>query len=229
MSGNFRNMNDFEKILFDQKEVFVLENSINKTSYVKIDLSANNYSIENLTDKPIEFEKYIEKYVAENNSKVAFGGYLEKRNLYKRSTIFENLSDNRNIHLGIDLWIKAETSVLAALDGEVFSVKDNIGIGNYGPTIILKHQIDEYTFYTLYGHLSQKSVENLVMGRFIKKGTKIATLGNYIENGDYAPHLHFQIIKNIENSTGDYAGVCAEKDLDFYKKNCPDPNLLLKL
>ena len=222
-------MTNLEKILFEQNEVFVLEKTIGKTNYVKIDLSENNVDIKNLTDKPIEFEKYIDDYLQKKKSKVAFGGYLEKRNLYKRSSLFDGLSNNRNIHLGIDLWTKAQTAVLAALDGMVFSVSNNAGVGNYGPTIILKHTIESETFYTLYGHLSKKSIDNLKNGTSVKKGTKIAALGNYTENGDYAPHLHFQIIKDIEHSTGDYAGVCAEKDLDYYQKNCPHPNLLLKL
>ena len=49
------------------------------------------------------------------------------------------------------------------------------------------------------------------------------------ENGDYPPHLHFQIILDIENFYGDYPGVCSENDLKYYSQNCPDPNLVLKL
>jgi hypothetical protein len=48
-------------------------------------------------------------------------------------------------------------------------------------------------------------------------------------NGDYAPHLHFQIIIDMENKKGDYPGVCSSKTLAFYLQNCPDPNLLLKI
>ena len=84
-------------------------------------------------------------------------------------------------------------------------------------------------FYTLYGHLSAESLTNLEIGKVFLKGEKIATLGNYPINGDYAPHLHFQIIKNIEEYKGDYPGVCSATTLDYYLNNCPDPNLLLKL
>jgi hypothetical protein len=44
---------------------------------------------------------------------------------------------------------------------------------------------------------------------------------------DYAPHLHFQIIADISNSFGDYPEFV--KIMAFYLKNCPDPNLLLKI
>ena len=127
------------------------------------------------------------------------------------------------------MWIKAGTSVLAVLDGNVHSFQNNTSLGDYGPTIILQHEIENVFFYTLYGHLSLESIENLSIGQEFLKGEKLATLGNFPINGDYAPHLHFQIIKNIENYTGDYPGVCSENTLDYYLDNCPDPNLLLKI
>jgi murein DD-endopeptidase MepM/ murein hydrolase activator NlpD len=77
--------------------------------------------------------------------------------------------------------------------------------------------------------LALASIKNLKNGMPFKKGQQLATLGNSSKNGDYAPHLHFQIIKNIEDYDGDYPGVCSESDLDFYLDNCPDPNLLLKI
>ena len=67
------------------------------------------------------------------------------------------------------------------------------------------------------------------IGTVVKKGEKIATLGLPPINGDYAPHLHFQIIIDMENNFGDYPGVCSKNKVDFYAKNCPDPNLLLKI
>jgi len=63
----------------------------------------------------------------------------------------------------------------------------------------------------------------------VEAGDKIGTLGSHKVNGDYAPHLHFQVIKDIQGYTGDYPGVAASDKLDFYLDNCPDPNLLLKI
>jgi murein DD-endopeptidase MepM/ murein hydrolase activator NlpD len=150
--------------------------------------------------------------------------------LHLKNTVFnDNQSDERNIHIGLDLWIKAGTKVLAALDGQIHSFQNNTALGDYGPTLILKHQIENFTFYTLYGHLSLESLNNKKVGAIVKKGETIASLGSPPINGDYAPHLHFQIIIDLENKTGDYFGVCSKKDLHFYAKNCPDPNLLLKI
>jgi hypothetical protein len=38
--------------------------------------------------------------------------------------------------LVLDLWIKAGTPVLSALDGSVHSCNFNAGFGDYGPTIV---------------------------------------------------------------------------------------------
>ena len=209
----------------------VIDSSIDISQYIPLDLSVTNQELVDF--KPLnasDFEQFISGYLKKNNAEVAFGGYIEGRTLYQRSTIFKNDSiPERNIHIGLDLWTKVDTSVLAPLDGKVHSFKNNIGMGDYGPTIILEHEVENEIFYTLYGHLSLESLENLSVGTFFSKGQKIGTLGNSVVNGDYAPHVHFQIIKNIESYFGDYPGVCNTNDLNFYIENCPDPNLLLKI
>ena len=69
---------------------------------------------------------------------------------------------------------------------------------------------------------------SLKVGQTFNRGESIATLGDASVNGDYPPHLHFQIIKDMQGLKGDYPGVCSRLDLNFYLSNCPDPNLLLK-
>lgn len=224
-------MSGLDLLMKNPTNINVLDVSIDLKDYLALDLSVKNPElVDTNIYNPIDFEFFIEKYLKKNNAKVGFGGYCEKRNLYKNSTIFKDeISEERNIHIGLDLWIKAGTKVLAALDGKIHSFKFNEGKGNYGPTIVLEHNIENEIFYTLYGHLSTKSIENIEIDTFFKKGQQIAKLGNPSENGNYSPHLHFQIIKNIENYFGDYPGVCSEKDLSFYKENCPNPAILLNL
>lgn len=224
-------MTDLELIFKDIYNVKVIDASIDYRDYVALDLSVYNPVIASLDmSSASNMESFIENYLRENNAKVAFGGYKEKRNLYKRSSVFKSEAvEERDIHIGLDLWIKAGTTVLAALDGKVHSFQNNTSLGDYGPTIILEHSVEEVTFYTLYGHLSEESLNNLQIGKIFLKGETIATLGNFPINGDYAPHLHFQIIKNMEHYRGDYPGVCSKNTLDYYSANCPDPNLLLKI
>jgi len=224
-------MSDLIALLRNIQNVKVIDSDIDYSEYTAIDLSVNNSDLEK-TDitNAADFETYIKNYLSKNKTKVAFGGYQEIRNLYQRSAVFKNdITNERNIHIGLDLWIKAGTKVLAALDGKLHSFQNNTALGDYGPTLILEHTIDGFIFHTLYGHLSLDSLKGKKIGEEIKKGIQIATLGLPPINGDYAPHLHFQIIINMENKKGDYPGVCSINDLDFYSENCPNPNLLLKI
>ncbi len=218
------NRNEFENIK-------VIDDDISYSQYTPIDLSVTNTELAQIVlNNPNDFETFIENHLQKNGAKVAYGGYNEMRNLYKSSLIFnDEQADERNIHIGMDFWIKAGTPVLAALDGIVYGFDYNTGVGNYGPTIILKHNLENQIFYTLYGHLSTESIEDIEINAFFKKGQQLATLGNSFVNGGYSPHLHFQIIKNMDGNFSDYPGVCSQKNLEYFLENCPNPNLLLKI
>lgn len=225
---------DFASLLEECTTGFtpVIDTKFKQKDYVHIDLSGKNKELNSIKiPSSGEYKKYIDQYVASKKGKIAYGGYNEVRNLYQRSVIFndESKPSPREIHIGLDLWCDAGTEVLAPLDGTVHSFQDNEGFGNYGPTIILEHMFADKTFYTLYGHLSRPSIKNLAFGQIVEAGDKIGTLGSSKVNGDYAPHLHFQIINDLQGKSGDYPGVTAKEDIEFYLGNCPDPNLLLKI
>ena len=209
----------------------VISREIAYSDYVALDLSVTNSDLQNYTlETAQDYEVFIQNQLDVNRGKIMFGGYVETRNLYQRSTVFKNSdTEERNIHIGLDLWINQEAPIYSALDGKIHSFQNNTALGDYGPTIILEHQIDNFKFHTLYGHLSEASLVGRKVGDFIQKGMQIATLGLPPINGDYAPHLHFQIIIDMEGKFGDYPGVCSEKKLSFYKENCPDPNWLLRI
>lgn len=224
--------NTLETRLLALHRTSVLHPEFSKRDYIPIDLSVSNKALETIdTSSSVALGHYINHYVKSHQKKVAFGGYIETRNIYNRSTYFKNANaeNERNVHLGLDLWIAAETPVFTPLDAEVHSFNNNINFGDYGPTIILKHRIDTIEFYTLYGHLSLASIADLKIGQQFQQGQQIGTLGEATVNGDYAPHLHFQVIKDMQDYHGDYPGVCSKQDLEFYKENCPDPNMILKL
>lgn len=209
----------------------VLDSHISLQDYCLLDLSVNNQELKTInTSNSKDLEAYIFGFIKSQNAKVAFGGYNETRNLYQRSLHFnqQDITTERNIHLGVDLWMEAGTPVFAPLKGKIHSFKNNTNYGDYGPTIILEHHVDGVTFHTLYGHLSLESLTSLKVGQTFNSGESIATLGDASVNGDYPPHLHFQIIKDMQGLKGDYPGVCSRLDLNFYLSNCPDPNLLLK-
>jgi len=225
-------MNNFEAFLKSQKAHPVIDASIPKSDYIAIDLSEANNDLKTFDISSSKaWETYINNYLKKYNKKIAFGGYLEKRGIYNRSDYFNtpNPETERNIHLGLDLWIEAGTKVLATYNGEIHSFKDNTNFGDYGPTIILKHTMEAYEFYTLYGHLSRQSLTKLKVGNKVKQGEIIAQLGKAEVNGDYAPHLHFQIIKDLQGNSGDYPGVSSLLDLEFYKENTVNPEIVMGL
>ena len=156
----------------------------------------------------------------------AIGGYAEDRAFYRRSANFANSEgDYRSVHLGLDLWAPAGTAVFAPLEGTIHSYSDNAHEGDYGPTILISHA----GVCTLYGHLDRASLAGLAVGQLIRAGQQIGRLGPAFENGNWPPHLHFQLILDPGSWRGDYPGVAFRKDSAWWLKNSPDPNLLLRL
>jgi peptidoglycan LD-endopeptidase LytH len=174
-------------------------------------------------------KRFVGESLQNQNAKAGVGGYDEERNLYQKSKVFEMENEVRSIHLGIDIWMSAYTPIFAPLHGKIHSLKNNANFGDYGPTIILEHTLDELTFYTLYGHLSIDSLEKWQIGQTVDKGQKIAELGDEDINGGWAPHLHFQIISDMLGNEGDFIGVAPKSERDYYLSICPNPNLILKI
>lgn len=154
------------------------------------------------------------------------GGYLENRSVYKDTELFGGDAE-RCIHIGVDVFMAAGTPIHAPLDGRVHSFANRATQGDYGPVIILRHQLDGIEFHSLYGHLTLESLNGLEPGREFAAGERIAAIGPRPINGDWTPHLHFQLIRDMQGIRGDYPGVVRPAELDFYRDNCPDPMPLL--
>src|SRR4030095_6401506 len=111
----------------------------------------------------------------------------------------------------------------------IHSFAFNNHYGDYGATMILLHQLDGLSFYTLCGHITLKDIERLVAGQYVNHGQIIAHFGEKEENGHWPPHLHFQVIQDLELNEGDYPGVCKYSEKAKYLANCPDPDSILQL
>ncbi len=162
---------------------------------------------------------------------VGIGRYDEPRICYSSDQFLTPAGEQRTIHLGIDLFAAAGTSVHAPLDGRVHSFRDNDLELDYGPTIILEHRIaeEDVRFYTLYGHLSRSSLENLSAGQPVRKGDRIGAIGIIGENGGWPPHLHFQVLNHLYGNEGNFPGVAPPSSRSFWTNVCPDPNQILKI
>jgi len=145
------------------------------------------------------------------------GGYNEARLIYT-----EPMFEGRTIHLGIDVFADPGTPVFAPLDGLVHAVANNQKRLDYGPVMILRHQ----DFFTLYGHLAGTP---LAVGTAVKAGQEIARIGARPLNGDWVPHLHFQIIRDLLDLDCDFPGVAAAGQREVFTALCPDPNLMLEI
>jgi len=162
---------------------------------------------------------------------VGIGRYDEPRMLYSSplfATSGSPLTARRTIHLGLDLFADAGTPVHAPLRGTVHAFADNRATLDYGPVIILRHEIDDGTeFFTLYGHLSRESLDGLTVGSVIDPGQSFATLGAPDVNGGWTPHLHLQVFTDLLDLGTDVPGVAAPAHRDAWRSFCPDPNLLV--
>jgi murein DD-endopeptidase MepM/ murein hydrolase activator NlpD len=177
------------------------------------------------------FAAYINRTLREHHARYGFGGYDEHRTLYARSRHFDSApqEEPRRLHLGIDIWGPAGTKVMAPLNGIVHSFAFNNNDSDYGATLILTHQLEGIGFHTLYGHLSLNSLKNLYEGKNIAGGEVIAEFGMRFENGNWPPHLHFQLIADMRGWKGDYPGVCKYSERGVWLASSPEPDLILQM
>lgn len=205
----------------------VIKADLNKDTHV-FDLSKNNTELLSVdTQNPEEYLAWKEKILRVNKATIGLGRYDEDRCVY-RSALFQG-NEPRSIHIGIDINTDERTEILCPIDGEIHSFKDNDNKGDYGPTIVLKHRIGGIAFHTLFGHLSRDSLYGLYIGKKTPRGSKIGFIGGMHENGGWGPHVHFQIIIDMEGKEGDYPGVCRPSERQRYMENCPDPNIILRI
>ncbi len=206
----------------------VVDFNAENDNLLPFDFTANNTELktEILADTTT-FSNWVDEKLATNNAKYGIGGYNEHRTIYSRSTHFDSDEEPRRLHLGIDIWGAAETPIYNFYDAKVHSFKFNDNFGDYGATIILQYQLENLTLYALFGHLSLASLTGLIEGQFISAGKQFATFGVEAENGHWPPHLHFQLMFDMQGKNGDYPGVCQFSKKEIYLENCPNPSLIL--
>jgi len=214
------------------------------------DLSIGSFLVAALDD-PSATAAFTERIFAamkEAGVAVGVGRYNEARLLYSDPLFAQpsnELPTRRTVHIAMDLFQPAGAPIFAPLDGAVHSYGNNAGYQDYGPTIILQHVIPrqeagepaimandasgDLVFYTLYGHLSLEALEGLYPGKIIQKGEQFATMGDFPINGDWPPHLHFQIITDMLGMSCGFPGVATPSERALWLSLSPDPNLILQI
>ena len=208
--------------------------SIHKKDIELLDLSVSSSWIGHQADfNNIDFFQYkLDQLQKEHPTKIISGGYLEPRPLYTSNT-YDKIGnygpESRTIHLGIDFWLPTKTPIHALFNGEIVIAVNDHGNKEYGGLVVLKHLENELEFFTLYGHLDPEGILHYQKGDLIKKGHKIGELGNQSVNGNWAPHLHFQIMLSLLDYTTDFPGVAYANQKAIWKSICIDPNTLFRI
>jgi len=199
-----------------------------KDKLYPFDFTASNTELsqDDLVDTA-KFSAWVNAKLGDSGCRYGIGGYMEHRTIYNRSAHFNGEEEPRRLHLGVDIWGPVGTPVYAPFDGTIHSFQDNDNFGDYGPTIILQHNLNGLTLYSLYGHLNRESLVGLQEGMSTEKGCQIALFGAAEVNGSWPPHLHFQLMFDMEGCKGDYPGVGRYSQKEELIKNIPDPALVL--
>ena len=211
-SQQFGNLFDFDLNNVNKKIV-----NFDKSSFL-LKTNPSNKKLDNL----------VEKFLKKN---IGIGLYKEKRKVYKSNHYISSLNPlkRRDVHLGIDIFVEESTPIKSPLNGKVIILHNNNFKYDYGPTVILEHKINNYFFFTLYGHLSKKCLKKLKVGQIVKKGEWIGEIGDYKINGNWPPHLHFQIMTSLLNEVDNFPGVGEDYLLKIWEQISPDPNIILQI
>ena len=162
--------------------------------------------------------------------KIGIGYYAEVRPIYLTDDFAIDHHHRRTLHLGADIFAPAGRPIYAPMDGRLHVVAEHTAPQDYGPLLIVEHQPrPDLTFYTLYGHLDAAALERWQVGDEVRAGELLAHIGDYPRNGNWLPHLHFQLLGDMLDFGDSPPGVCSPLERAFWTSLCPDPNLLLKL
>lgn len=208
----------------------ILDKSITTANSMVLDLSIGSTTLGNVDEfsDTAYFTHQIFSQLAKGQ--LAIGRYNEARPIYLGEMFAVSHHERRTIHIGIDLFDHAGMPIFAPLGGRVYSVHDNQGDKDYGPTLILEHTpTPEITFYTLYGHLGESVLDKWQVGQAVQAGEQIAVIGDYPRNGNWPPHVHFQIITDMLGNTVEFSGVALPRYRDVWLSLSPNPNLILNI
>jgi 4-aminobutyrate aminotransferase-like enzyme/Ser/Thr protein kinase RdoA (MazF antagonist) len=160
--------------------------------------------------------------VRQHGFTLGLGPWGERRVIYT-APFFESVlaaGKRRSVHLGLDIFAPAGTEMFTPLAATVVAATINPEPQDYGGLILLEHEPEPgLRFWTLWGHLDHASIRERRIGERLDAGSFVARLGDYAENGGWAPHVHLQLITvpyedvSIIPGVGEEAFVTAWEDL----------------
>lgn len=204
------------------------------TAVLGLDLSAGSTLVaSNPADNAAgPFTERVFAAIRRAGAALGAGGYDEARVIYATDAFSGGrvTDERRTVHIGLDLTLPAGTPLYAPFDGVVHGFEDATARLDYGPVIVLRHEIpgsEPLSFYTLYGHLDRASLAGLHVGKAIRAGARIGAIGAPPENGDWWSHVHVQVMTDMLDVACNFNGVAPASQRRTWLALCPDPNLMM--
>ena len=173
-----------------------------------------------------EFNDDIFNELKNSGMSWGIGKYLEERRNILRGSI-NIINEKRIYHLGLDIIVPYSSVVFCPLDGTVYKLGKETQKGNYGGYLVIKHEIKDQTFYSLYGHL--KTPHKVKLGQELVAGQELGKIGKESDSGGWFCHLHLQIItQKAMNERYSEWGYISEELLSKVEEYFPNPNFLFK-
>ena len=170
-----------------------------------------------------------------NTSPYSIGRYDERRPALYQTELFTGGEAPRCVHMGLDLGAPEGEPVYAWASGEVYALGALPQPGDYGHSLVTRHSITLQTedieptlvtVWTLYGHLSARSITLRGVGERFEVGARLGELGSPAENGGWTPHLHFQLSVSAPEGH-DLPGAVSDQEREAARKRYPDPRLIV--
>ena len=212
----------------------VLDTSVSSPDYLPAELSDRRGA-----RNPGAMARWINRTMEDHGAIAAIGRYDEYRLIYGGNGFLDFSGHIRTLHLGIDVYQQAGSPVFAALPGVIHSVSNYPESCDYGGVVLIRHELpgefspdqsepgERNCFYTLYGHLDPGSISSLTPGASVAAGEKVGRMGAEAVNGEWPPHLHFQIILDLLSEQDTFFGVASHQHCRVWRSICPDPGPLL--
>ena len=197
-------------------------------------LTGNPYYFDFTTENPkqystLNFELFqLEIYQELANAKAEWGigKYLENRSKILKDYP-QMISEQRVYHLGLDVTALEGEELYAPIAGVVHDAGHEPGVGNYGGYVILKHTINNYTFYTFWGHLNSNHI--VTKNQSVQAGDLIGKIGSAEDAGGWFTHVHLQVLtEKAAANNRFFNGYGSLKDLEQINELFPNPYFLFK-
>lgn len=176
--------------------------------------------------QPEQAEALWREQALKDGVELGIGPWCEERPVYS-SAAFESVfapGRRRSLHLGLDLFGPAGTTVRTPVDGEVVDLFATDLPLDYGHAVLLRHQPEPgVVFHSLWGHLSAETLRVRRVGQRLKAGDVIGWMGSPAENGNWQPHVHIQLVTYDDPSAADVIGAGEAAYRDVWAELFPNP------